>query len=203
MEISTLDVTMQEPRRLPGRPHKQSYRPELDRKLGAYKPDLPEALLERFRGFLSDEDYLSLVNEIAMVRTLFSHMVEGYKEYCENSFDDWPADKELPKPPYKVSELLAGAEQISKLVERQHRILYSDANLITVEAAVAFALAVSEAVNVFVKDPEERGYVLAALRKMLIGNQSFTVSAQVSRKLLANQPSIEGEFTEIHEGNQE
>lgn len=193
MEISTLDVTMQEPRRIPGRPKSRGFS-EFDRKLGAYKPDLPEALLERFSGFLSDEDYLSLVNEIAMVRTLFSHMVQEWKDFVEAGFD-YDSDKDPPKPPFKVSELLSGAEQISKLVERQHKILYSDANLITVEAAVAFSLAVSEAVNVFVKDPQERANVLAAMRKMLVGSQSFNVSTQISQRILSSTPpSIDGTF---------
>ena len=198
MDIQTVDVTMQEPRNLPGRPRKQTFHPELDRKLASYKADLPAALLDRFAGFLSDEDYLSLEGEIATVRTLFSHMVKAWREYVE-SLPDLEDGKDIPKPPFSVPQLLSGADQVSKLVERQHRILYSDANLITVEAAVAFALSVAEAVNTFVRNPDERAAVLAAMRKLLVGNQTFTVSTQVSRRLLASGgpevgDSIDGEI---------
>lgn len=197
-QIDQLQVSHQEPRRLPGRPHRQTFRPELDRKLQAFKAVLPEALLERFTGFLSDEDYLSLEGEIATVRTLFTHMLAAWKEYVETCVFD--GDTDPPKPPFTVSQLMQGAEQVSKLVERQHRILYSDANLITVEAAVAFALSVAEVVNTYVRSPEERGAVLGAIRKLLVGNQSFTVSTQVSQRLLSAGPVQDGEFREIQEG---
>lgn len=188
--VSELDPEYSEPKNLQGRPARKVGRLEPDRKLHAYGEVLPEALLHRFTGFLSDEDYLSLTSEIAASRTLFLHMMEKWTLYEKewDPYDDEGNLREPPKPPFKVSELLGAADQVSKLVERQHRILYSDANLITVEAAVAFALMVAQIVNTFVKDSDERNACLEAIRRLLTGGRSFNVSGTISRRLLSPIP---------------
>lgn len=190
--ISELAQEFTEPPKLQGRPVRPQGRSQVDRKIAQYGDVLPEALLARFSGFLNDEDYLSLTNEIATVRTLFLHMLTKWQQYeqlwSETEYDDEGNLKELPKPPFKVSELLGAADSVSKLVERQHRILYSDANLITVEAAVAFSLMVAQIVNTFVKDADERDACLGAIRRLLTQGRSFSVSGEVSRRLLSPLP---------------
>lgn len=189
LDVAELSQEFSEPPRLQGRPVRPQGRSSVDRKMAQYGDVLPEALLARFSGFLNDEDYLSLTNEIATVRTLFLHMLHKWQQYedawNEEDRDDEGNLKDVPKPPFKVVELLGAADSVSKLVERQHRILYSDANLITVEAAVAFSLMVAQIVNTFVKDPEERDACLGAIRRLLTQGRSFNVSGEVSRRLLS------------------
>jgi hypothetical protein len=89
-----------------------------------------------------------------------------------------------PNPPISVKELSQLVEDVGKMVERQHRMMYSASNLVTLEAASVFALTIASVVNRYVKDSEERAAVMEAIRQLLTSGQGFRIDLEVVRRLV-------------------
>ena len=197
MPTTTIDemqvVGHEEPIKLRGRPRSGP----LARKLANYD-ELPEALLERFAAFLSEEDYLSLEKEIALARALFLEMYDKMKRF--NDLIDVEAVMESgqrpPQPPVKMTDLMSALEVIGRLLEKQHKIMYSGENTITVEAGLALVLSVAQIVNMFVKDADERSAIYEAFRSIIMKGKAFNITAQVTKRLISPDP-IEGEYREV------
>lgn len=188
LEVSELEIVERsEPTKLGGRPRNRNN--TLDRKTGKY--DYPEALLERMGSFLSDPDNLSLLDEIAASRAIFQHQLEAWKDWEQRAKVALGTDDEIPSPPVSVKDLVYVIDHIGKMVERQHRMTYADVNLITVESAVVFVLALADIVNRYVKSVDERSAVLAALRTLLLKGRSFELDAVVAKRLLAQVKDVE------------
>lgn len=188
LEVSELEIVQRsEPTKLGGRPRTRNN--TLDRKTGKY--DYPEALLERMGSFLADPDNLSLLDEIAASRAIFQHQLEAWKDWESRAKQALGTDQEIPEPPVSVKDLVYVIDHIGKMVERQHRMTYADANLITVESAVVFVLAIADIVNRYVKSVDERSAVLNALRTLLLKGRSFEMDAVVAKRLLAQVKDVE------------
>ena len=173
-----------EPRGNQGRPKSKRGWAE-DKKRFQY--DMPEALLERFAAFLSDEDYLSLAKEIALLRTFLNGMLATMKYWQDQVNAALEAGEDvgsLPKPPISYSQLLAAIDNVGKMVEREARILNSDANTITLESAMTFAIAVADTVNRYVKEPRVQEAIYTEIRRLLTAGKTFNISLEVARRIL-------------------
>ena len=188
-EIPTIDelrvTRYEEPIRVGGRPAQG--KSKYDKRQTWY--DLPEALLERFAAFLSDEDYLSLAKEIALLRTFLDGMLKTMKHWEELANEAMERGELPPKPPITYSQLLAAIDNVGKMVQRESQILNSDSNTITLESAMTFAVAVADTVNRYVKDPKVQEAIYTEIRRLLTAGRTFTLSMEVARRILT--PTIE------------
>ena len=148
--------------------------------------DLPEALVERFAAWVEDDEYLDLKEEIAITRSMLSQQLLQWKQWERVALDAHRlGSDEIPNPPVTPKQIAEAIEFIGKMVERQHRMETSSSNLVTVEAAVMFAVAVGQLVNKFVKEEKERVAVLDGIRQLLLQGQGFSVDMVVARRLLS------------------
>lgn len=148
--------------------------------------DLPEAMVERFASFMENDDYLDLRDEIALLRSMLSQQLVQWKDWERSAFKARRAGSDdIPEPPVYPKQIAEAVDQIGKMVERQHRMVTSTANLVTIEAAVVFALSVGQVVSKFVKDPDERVAVLDGIRSLLTNGAGFNIDMGVVKRLLA------------------
>lgn len=145
------------------------------------KYQLPENLIERFVAFMEDDDWLSLREEIGVLRSILSQTIDAWR--------DWQGVEQDPENPIEapvsVKMLTELIENIGKMVERQHKMMYSANNLVTLEAAAIFALSIAALVNKFVKDPEEKVAVLEGVRQLMTVGAGFNLDLTVIRKLIS------------------
>lgn len=152
--------------------------------------DIPEALTERFAAWLSDEDYLSLAKEIALLRTFLDTMLATLKLWQEKAQEALENGEEPPaKPPVSYSQILAAIDNVGKMVERQNRIVYADNNLVTVESAIAFATALAEMNARYVKDPKTLEAIFTGIRGLLTAGRGFKMDMKVVRRILDPIPT--------------
>ena len=145
----------------------------------------PEALMQRMLAFMEDDEYLSLVQEIALARSILGEALVALKEWQETIQEKVGEGQlnDLPKPPVSLSQLMSTISTISKLVQREHDMRYNDANLITTDSAVAFALAMASLVNQFVKGEDEREAVIEGTRRLLAAGRTFDLDIKVVKKI--------------------
>jgi hypothetical protein len=168
---------------VPGKPRKDLGLPA--------KYRLPDNLMERFVAFMSDDNRLELYEEISILRTFLSGVLDDLRDWQKASKAGLEEGKDLPEAPIDLKGLTELIENIGKMVERQHRMMYSANNLVTLEAAAVFALSVAALVNKFVKDPEERQAVLEGVRQIMTNGAGFDLDLVVARKLIN---PIRGDF---------
>lgn len=153
-----------------------------DKKRATY--DLPESLIERFASFLQDEEYLSLDREIALLRSMLNGMLIVVKAWELQANHALAEGKEVQKPAISVNQLLAAVDNVGKMVERQHRLVYGDVNTITVQSAVLFVFAIADIAQMYVKDPQALTAIHKALRELLTNGTGFKINLEVARRLL-------------------
>ena len=148
---------------------------------------MPENVAERFVSFLENEEYLSLREELALARTLLQQHLDIWKTYNEQVQDlmeaGTPPDS-IPKPPLKLADLTACLTVIGNLMTKEHDLVYSPLNTVTVEAAAVFAISVADIVNRYVADLDARAAVSKAIRDLLTSGRGFQVDLRVARRLL-------------------
>lgn len=188
IEVDVLSVVKyEEPDNLGGRPNSKRGWKE-DKRKAQY--DVPEALLERFAAFLSDEDYLSLQKEIALLRSMLDGMLSTVKMWEEQAQRQMEEGKTPQRPPVTYNQLLSAIDNVGKMVERQNRIVNSDVNTVTIESAMTFAIAVADVVNRYVKDPKALEAVFTAIRALLTSGHSFRLSLAVTKRILGSTPIV-------------
>lgn len=159
----------------------------------------PENLIERMAAFLEDEDYISLKEECALARSLLDGMLEADREWEElvAGMDVEEVMKRgLTSPPYSPDHLLKALRQVSQIVEKEYKIKFGDANLITIDAAIGFALAVATLVNQFVEEPKQRKAVIEGIRGLLSAGKGFDINLRVARAVLSPEMQEEAEEEE-------
>ena len=115
-------------------------------------------LLTLYEEFLRDPDLLNLQSEIALVRARLAKRIESVPENMGDLKDQAIMDQHL-----------AGmAEQVARLIERQHKIETAAKNTVTVGALIAFAARFSDIVNRYVTE-EDRVRVKRELAQLLGG----------------------------------
>lgn len=163
------------------------------RKKSAY--NAPEAILERMISFLEDEDYISLAQECALARSILDGMLEADKKW-EELVLDMPIEEQLKnglnKPPYPPGELMRAITAVSRIVEKEYKLKFGDANLITIESAIGFALAIATLVNQFVSSPEEKKAVLDGVKGLLVAGKGFDINLRVARTIIGGEENEGG-----------
>src|SRR3990172_5618640 len=134
MEVNEVEITsLTIPQRAKGGGKKRGYK----------YSNSPSGLLDKLQALLEDEDYINLREECALARAILDGMLQADKEW-EDMVLDIPIEKQmekgLNKPPYPPGELLKALRAVSNLVEKEYKIKFGDANLITIDAAIGFAL---------------------------------------------------------------
>ena len=169
--------------------------PDEDTPKGKRRPagySLPENVAERFASFLENEEYLSLREELALGRTLLQKHLdiwEAYNDQTQALIDSGAGPKDIPAPPLKLSDLTACLTVIGNLMTKEHDLVYSPMNTVTVEAAAVFAISVAEIVNRYVADKEARAAVSRAIRDLLTSGRGFNVDMRVARRILNTNPA--------------
>ena len=146
---------------------------------------MPENVAERFASFLENEEYLSLREELAFARTLLQKHLDIWDAYNEQVASLVEAGAiEVPKAPIKLSDLTACLTSIGNLMTKEHDLVYSPLNTVTIEAAAVFAISVADIVNRYVADKEARKAVSDAIRALLTSGKGFSVDMRVARRVL-------------------
>ena len=157
---------------------------------------MPENVAERFASFLENEEYLSLREELALGRTLLQKHLDIWDQYNQQIqalIESSEGPVVIPPPPLKLSDLTACLTIIGNLMTKEHDLVYSPLNTVTVEAAAVFAISVADVVNRFVTDKAAREQISKAIRELLTSGRGFQVDMRVVRRLLDTQDGQEGE----------
>ena len=146
---------------------------------------MPENVAERFATFLENEEYLSLREELALARTLLQKHLDIWDAYNQQVASLMEAGAvDVPKPPIKLADLTACLTSIGNLMTKEHDLVYSPLNTVTIEAAAVFAISVADIVNRYVADKEARKAVSDAIRVLLTSGKGFSVDMRVARRVL-------------------
>ena len=146
---------------------------------------MPENVSERFATFLENEEYLSLREELALARTLLQKHLDIWDAYNQQVASLMEAGAvDVPKPPIKLADLTACLTSIGNLMTKEHDLVYSPLNTVTIEAAAVFAISVADIVNRYVADKEARKAVSDAIRVLLTSGKGFSVDMRVARRVL-------------------
>ena len=156
---------------------------------------MPENVAERFATFLENEEYLSLREELALARTLLQRHLDIWDQYNQQVQEIMEASEgpvTIPPPPIKLTDLTACLTMIGNLMTKEHDLVYSPLNTVTVEAAAVFAISVADVVNRFVADKAAREQVSKAIRELLTSGRGFQVDMRVVRRLLDTEEASSG-----------
>ena len=146
---------------------------------------MPENVAERFASFLENEEYLSLREELALARMLLQKHLDIWDAYNQQVTSLVEAGAiEVPKAPIKLADLTACLTSIGNLMTKEHDLVYSPLNTVTIEAAAVFAISVADIVNRYVADKEARKAVADAIRVLLTSGKGFSVDMRVARRVL-------------------
>ena len=160
---------------------------------GRYSKCLPEKLIPRYMEALTNENSLSLIDEIALIETrtaellssvtpaqhIWDKMIECYAKVTE-AFEDGDAQmtdlylkslgqllrtgNDLPK---LWTDILGTVEQRRKLVETQRKFDLQEESVVTLEGVMVLMAAVLDAINRHVASDKERRLVGEAIRGIM------------------------------------
>jgi len=120
---------------------------------GRYSKSLPKDLAERYEHFKSDPDILSLIPEIALLRT---HLERFMHTYTERQ----PVSAEIGE------EMRAWGETLSRVCERANKILYGEQYTLTVQGFNALLAQVCAVINEEIPDAVLRERIAERLRQI-------------------------------------